>query len=196
VGHCKSHKRNNDMDPVCGSEPPRSSPCALMLPRKVAVHFETQSQCRAGAAKGTGFFAVASNYQAPRPHPAPGPTCPSPIPHLHLPSPPPPPTTPLTTHTHTHFTPTHHHHHPRPRLAPALCPHRPRPAARPRPPAGPTPHAPYTYTPPRAPCPVPVVGSPNGTDLGPPNRTPCTGNPPSRCLYQTPAAVGGRDEHP
>jgi hypothetical protein len=29
-----------------------------------------------------------------------------------------------------------------------------------------------------------------------PNRTPCMGNPPSRCLYQTPAAVGGRDEHP
>ena len=38
-------------------------------------------------------------------------------------------------------------------------------------------------------------GSPNGTDLRTPNRTPCTGNPPSRCLYQTPAAVGGRDEN-
>jgi hypothetical protein len=33
--------------------------------------------------------------------------------------------------------------------------------------------------------------SPNLTDLRPPNRTPGTGNPPSRCLYQTPAAVGG-----
>jgi hypothetical protein len=33
-------------------------------------------------------------------------------------------------------------------------------------------------------------------DLRTPNRTPCTGNPPSRCLYQTPAAVGGRNEDP
>jgi hypothetical protein len=33
-------------------------------------------------------------------------------------------------------------------------------------------------------------------DLRPPNRTPSTGSPPSRCLYQTPAAVGGRAEHP
>jgi hypothetical protein len=38
--------------------------------------------------------------------------------------------------------------------------------------------------------------SPNGTDLRPPNRTPSTGNQPSRCLYQTPAAMGGRAEHP
>jgi hypothetical protein len=41
-----------------------------------------------------------------------------------------------------------------------------------------------------------AAASPNGTGLRTPNRTPCTGNPPSRCLYQTPAAVGGRDEHP
>jgi hypothetical protein len=30
--------------------------------------------------------------------------------------------------------------------------------------------------------------SPNYTELSLPNRTPWTGNPPSRCLYQTPAA--------
>jgi hypothetical protein len=41
-----------------------------------------------------------------------------------------------------------------------------------------------------------AAASPNFTDLRLPNRTPCTGNPPSRCLYQIPAAVGGRDEHP
>jgi hypothetical protein len=40
------------------------------------------------------------------------------------------------------------------------------------------------------------TASPNFTDLRPPNRTPCTGNPPSRCLYQTPAAMSGRAEHP
>jgi hypothetical protein len=38
--------------------------------------------------------------------------------------------------------------------------------------------------------------SPNLTVLRPPNRTPSTGSPPSRCLYQTPAAMGGRAEHP
>jgi hypothetical protein len=36
-----------------------------------------------------------------------------------------------------------------------------------------------------------------GTDLRPPNRTPrCTGNLPPRCLYQPPAAMDGRAEHP
>jgi hypothetical protein len=45
-----------------------------------------------------------------------------------------------------------------------------------------------------------LVSSPNFTDLRPPSpsRTPSTGSPPSRCLYQTPAAMGGRAgaEHP
>jgi hypothetical protein len=33
-------------------------------------------------------------------------------------------------------------------------------------------------------------------DMRPPPRPPSTGSPPSRCLYQPPAAMGGRAEHP
>jgi hypothetical protein len=43
--------------------------------------------------------------------------------------------------------------------------------------------------------PVAVASQPLA-DWRPPNRTPSTGRPPSRCLYQTPAAMGGRADHP
>jgi hypothetical protein len=41
-----------------------------------------------------------------------------------------------------------------------------------------------------------IKDSPNFTDLRPPNRTPSADSLPSRCLYQTPAAMGERAEHP
>ena len=46
-----------------------------------------------------------------------------------------------------------------------------------------------------APVPDVVVVDKLWPIMRPPNRTPSTGSPPSRCLYQTPAAMGGRAEH-
>jgi hypothetical protein len=44
--------------------------------------------------------------------------------------------------------------------------------------------------------PGPTTSRCNWSDLRPPNLTPSTGSPPSRWLYQPPAAMGGRAEHP